>query len=192
MKSRHATLDPTMAIFKGLLLSRPGQTVPGDEAWLGHMPVSLQRAWRTAALDVKPEQDAAYRASWKKLSAVLKLLDQEGVNLVPGTDNLPGLGLHGELETWVESGIPAARVLKYATLGAARHIGLDPRLGLLKPGHPADLLLVPGDPTTDISVLRKVRLVMSRGATYFPEEIHRAIGIEPFASRPPMVQPASP
>lgn len=189
MKARHATLDPTMAIFKGLLLSRPGQTVPGDAAWLDHMPISVQRGWRTAALDVKPEQHATYVASWKKLSEVLRLLDGEGIMLVPGTDSLPGVGLHSELEAWVESGIAPSKVLTNATLGSARYIKLDPRLGLLRPGAPADLLLVPGDPTKDISALRKARLVMTRGATYFPEEIHRALGIEPFATRPPVTLP---
>jgi hypothetical protein len=189
MKARRATLDPTMAIFKGMLLSRPGRAAPGDEAWLVHMPASVQRGWRTAELDVKPGQDATYVASWRKLRELLKLLDQEGIALVPGTDSLPGIGLHSELQAWVESGLAPARVLSAATLRSARHLGLDPRLGLLRPGAPADLLLVPGDPTRDISALRKARLVMTRGATYFPEEIHRALGIEPFASRPPVTQP---
>jgi hypothetical protein len=190
MKARRATLDPTMAIFRGMLLSRPGRAAPGDETWLVHLPVSVQRGWRAATLDVKPEQYPTYEASWKKLLELLALLDREGIALVPGTDSLPGVGLHSELEAWVESGIPPARVLTGATLRSARHIALDPRLGMLRPGAPADLLLVPGDPTRDISLLRQARLVMTRGATYFPEEIHRALGVEPFASRPPVTLPA--
>lgn len=192
LKARRATLDPTMAIFQDLLLSRPGRTTPADAPWLDHLPASVQRFRRAAVLDVKPERWATYEASWRKLQALLRLLDREGVALVPGTDNLAGFVLHSELAVWAEAGLAPARVLRAATLDAARAAGLDPRLGRLTPGAPADLLLVPGDPTRDLQVLRRARLVMTRGAAYFPDEIHQALGVQPFAARPRVTLPAAP
>jgi hypothetical protein len=51
---------------------------------------------------------------------------------------------------------------------------------------------VPGDPTQDVSVLRQVRLVMKDGAVFFPDEVHTAIGVQPFGSRPAVQEPAVP
>jgi hypothetical protein len=184
MKERGTTLDPTLAIFEALLLARPGMTSPSDTAWLDHMPVAVQRARRTAILDVKPEQYPLYEASWRKLLEIVALLDREGVRLVPGTDDAAGFMLHSELEAWVKAGLTAGRVLRAATLDAARYLGTDQRLGTVSRGKLADLVLVDGDPTRDISAIRRVRLVMKDGVVYYPEEIHAGMGIQPFARKP--------
>jgi hypothetical protein len=189
MKERRTALDPTLAIFESLLLARPGKTVPNDAPWLDHMPGPVQRGRRQAILDVKPSDYAAYEASWKKLLEVMALLHREGIRLLPGTDDTPGFTLHSELEAWTQAGIPNGQVLQAATQGAARYLGVDQQSGSLGAGKLADLLLVAGDPTRDISAIRKVRLVMKGGVVYFPEEIHRALGIAPFA---PAARPGGP
>jgi hypothetical protein len=190
MKERGTTLDPTLAVFEQMLLARPGLTSPTDVAWIDHVPVAVQRARRTAWLDVKPEQYPLYEASWRKLQEIVALLDRQGVRLVPGTDDFPGLMLHSELESWVKAGIPPGRVLRLATLDSARYLGTDQRTGTIARGKSADLLLVDGDPTRDISAIRKVRLVMKGGALYLPEEILSGMGIKPFATGIATVAPS--
>jgi imidazolonepropionase-like amidohydrolase len=105
---------------------------------------------------------------------------------VPGTDDVPGVFLHSELEEWQRAGIPAKDVLRAATIGAAEYLGLEAELGTIERGKRADLMLVPGDPTQDLSVLRKARMVLKDGTVYFPDEVHAAIGVQPFSSRPAM------
>jgi imidazolonepropionase-like amidohydrolase len=186
MKARGTTLDPTVETFEQLLLGRPGVAPPSDAGWVTHMPASVQRGRRMAALDVKPASYPAYEASWRKLLETIRLLDAEGIRIVPGTDSgVAGLSLHAELETWVQAGIPPARVLQLATWECARYFGQDQQFGSIEPGKVADLLLVDGDPVADLATIRKVRLVMKDGVVFYPEEIHRALGVEPFASRPP-------
>jgi len=186
MKQRGVAHDPTIATFQSLMLARPGTATPVDAPWLDHMPGPIQRSRKVALLDIKPGEDATYRASSQKLRNVLKLLFDRGIQLVPGTDDVPGVMLDSELEEWQRSGIPAKDVLRLATVGAAEHLGLDRELGTIARGKRADLLLVPGDPTKDVSLLRKVRLVMKDGAVYFPDELHTAIGVVPFSTRPAM------
>jgi imidazolonepropionase-like amidohydrolase len=72
-------------------------------------------------------------------------------------------------------------VLRAATLGSAKFAGLDAQLGVVAPGHLADLYLVDGDPTQDIHAIRRGRLVLQGGAAYYPDEIFTALGIEPCA-----------
>ncbi|TMB14198.1 MAG: hypothetical protein E6J66_01780 [Deltaproteobacteria bacterium] len=169
------------SVFESMLLARPGKTTPNDAPWLDHMPGPLQRSRRHLILDLKPSDYPAYEASWSKLLEVLALLNREGVRLVPGTDDIAGFALHSELEAWAQAGIPNAEVLRMATLGTAQYLGVDQQSGTIARGKLADLLLVAGDPTQDISAIRKVRLVMKGVVVYFPEEIHRALGISPFA-----------
>ena len=63
----------------------------------------------------------------------------------------------------VVAGVPSTAALASATSHAARACGLTDRTGRLRPGLDADLLLVAGDPTTDITAIRQIRLVVSRG-----------------------------
>jgi hypothetical protein len=104
MKERRTTLDPTMATFAALLLSRPGQASFADAGWIDHAPAALRRGRRAAALDVKPEQYAAYDASWRKLEETLALLHAAGVPLVPGTDESPAPVLHPDSSAGAKAG----------------------------------------------------------------------------------------
>ena len=181
MKDRRTTLEPTMATFAPLLVGRPGKGSPTDAPWIDHVPAAVQRTRRSLALDVKPEQYARYDASWRKLQQILVTLHREGIPLVPGTDELAGLVLHGELESWVAAGLAPVDVLRAATLGGARFLGREQELGTIAVGKRASLYLVEGDPLTDIGAMRKGRLVVKDGALFYPDEIHAALEITPFA-----------
>jgi imidazolonepropionase-like amidohydrolase len=65
-------------------------------------------------------------------------------------------------------GVPPTTVLASATGLAARACGLADRTGRLRTGLDADLLLVDGDPTTDITAIRNLRTVVSRGQATHP------------------------
>ena len=183
MKERKTTLEPTMATFAPLFVGRPGKGSPTDAPWIDHVPAPVRRDRRTLVLDVKPEQYARYDASWKKLEQILVTLHREGVPLVPGTDELAGLVLHGELESWVAAGLTPVDALRAATLGGARFLGRESELGTIAVGKRAALYLVDGDPLTDIHAIRKGRLVVKDGALFYPDEIHSALEITPFAKR---------
>ncbi len=183
MRERGIAADVTMAGLEWLLLSQPGKSPPAIEAWLGHMPGPVQRARRTAVLDMKPGQLPLYRAAWEKLLVALRMLHDEGIRIIPGTDDVPGFMLHSELEVYGRAGIPNARVLQIATLESARYLGREHELGSIRPGRRADLMLVDGDPTQDLGALRQARLVMKDGDVILPEDVYQAMSIQPFARK---------
>jgi imidazolonepropionase-like amidohydrolase len=94
-----------------------------------------------------------------------KLAMKAGVRICMGGD--VGVFAHGqnarEMELMTAAGMTPAQVLSAATWGNARWFGLDKRLGAVKPGLLADLMAVAGDPTADMSAVRRVAIVMKGG-----------------------------
>jgi hypothetical protein len=70
--------------------------------------------------------------------------------------------MHRELELLVRSGVTPEQALAAATSVSAREFHLNDR-GEIAPGKRADLLLVKGDPTHDISVTRNIVAVWKAG-----------------------------
>jgi imidazolonepropionase-like amidohydrolase len=88
-----------------------------------------------------------------------------GVPVAFGTDaTVYPSGLNArELAVLVELGMTPLAAIQSATLGAARLLGLQDRLGVVEPGMLADLVAVDGDPLADVRALEKVRFVMKAG-----------------------------
>jgi adenine deaminase len=59
-------------------------------------------------------------------------------------------------------------VIQAATINAARALGLENRLGSIDIGKEADILIINGDPISDIRNLRNIELVMKEGVIYDP------------------------
>ena len=100
---------------------------------------------------------------------------ERGVRLVAGTDaGIRGAGFDGYttgLEWLSRAGIPTDVVLDMATSRAAEALGLGERTGRLAAGLDADLVLVEGDPRTDLSSLRSPALVVARGRAHVPPAV---------------------
>ena len=184
--SRGTVIDPTIAGFEPMLTQLQGQPNPAFRMVASHMPPQLQRYWLTNSMDVNSGNVARYRASYAKMLELLRRLHDAGVPLVAGTDDIAGFTLHRELEIYAQSGIPAGEVVQIATRNAAQHVWLSDLVGSVTEGKVADLILIDGDPTVDVSALRSVSLVMKEGVVYYPSEVLEALGIEPFR-RPPKV-----
>jgi imidazolonepropionase-like amidohydrolase len=190
MKEHHVALDTTAMTLERLMLSRSGQVQEGDQPYLSHVPIGYQRYRKRSFVTINsPADDAAYQQGFQKVLDVLKLLDAEGIQLLPGTDDTTGFAQLRELEVYVKAGIPAGKALYDDTLGAERYFHRDADLGSIERGKLADFVLIDGDPVKDISAVRKARMTMVGGVAYYPAEIFERLAIKPFAPPPP-VSPA--
>ena len=99
-----------------------------------------------------------------------------------------GLGLHAEMWLLTRAGLQPFQVLHMATLGAARALGLDHELGSVEPGKLADLVIVAGDPLSDIADALQVETTFKDGRGYPVAELLRspapAVPLENFTVRP--------
>jgi imidazolonepropionase-like amidohydrolase len=125
--------------------------------------ISQYRGWKKGVTD-PPANVINKRKSFKEAIA-------SGVTIGMGGD--VGVFPHGEnaseMELMVEYGLPVMDALKAATSINARAFHLDDKLGSLKQGFLADVVVVSGDPSKNISDVKKVKFVMKDGVVYRKE-----------------------
>lgn len=111
--------------------------------------------------------EAAERAIAAVRENVVRL-HEAGAPLLVGTGAgtpgvIHGASIHDEMEALVELGIPPSDVLYMATSAPVRLIAPSARFGVIAPGAYADLVLVEGDPTKDITATRRIVGVWQAG-----------------------------
>ncbi|MCA1826795.1 MAG: amidohydrolase family protein [Myxococcales bacterium] len=179
LQERHTALDLTLGAFETFYVDRPGKVAVAFAKVADRLPVQLRRGLFAGGLPMQPGDDEKFRASWKRMLELSHALWAAGIPIEAGTDSFPGFGLQRELELDAEARIPAPQILQLATLGAARIMGMDKDFGLVRPGKLADVALIDGDPTKDISQVRKVVLTIKDGVLYDPADLYREMGIAP-------------
>jgi imidazolonepropionase-like amidohydrolase len=103
----------------------------------------------------------------------LRRLADAGVEIVMGTDagnigTVHGPSIHREMRMMVESGLTPLEVLRSATVGGARTMGLEAQAGEVAAGRLADLVILEADPLADIANLEKVHRTIKGGLVYDP------------------------
>ena len=187
MVENNIAVDPTTVIHELGLTARNGETRAGVVDYIEHMPVGVQREAKLALLNVADaSEDADYKAAFDKIIAMLSMMHERGILLVPGTDLGGAFELHRELELFQQFGMTPAEVLKRASYDMAQYLGFGDDLGSVDVGKMADFFLVPGDPTTDLKAIKTISLVTKDGTFFFPTQVYPEFGITPFTAVPPI------
>lgn len=144
IKERDAFLVPTLATYRALK----------DEGVEAGLPEEL-------AAKIDDVLDAGIRA--------VELAHRAGVQMAYGTDLLGVMHRRQASEFALRSDVvPAADLIRAATVNGARLMRLEEEIGQVKAGMRADLIVVEGNPLEDIKILaqpeKNLRLVMSKGA----------------------------
>jgi imidazolonepropionase-like amidohydrolase len=103
-----------------------------------------------------------------------------GGRLVLGSDSgsglsVPGFASHDAVKLLVEAGFTPLDAIRIATLEGAKFLGVDDRVGSIARGKEADLLIVRGDPSTNIQDLSNVSHVFANGKLHDPQALLSAV-----------------
>ena len=104
-----------------------------------------------------------------------------GGTLVVGSDamitngTLPGYSNLKSIEWLVEAGIPPLAVIKIATLNGAKAMDIADDRGSLEVGKRADMIVIDGDPSVDISAIHQIEQVFKKGLAYDPQALKASV-----------------
>ena len=151
----------------------------------GRFFVNLLEGWRTrgelGADDVPPEDAQALIETRRR---VLAALHEEGAGILLGTDSpqvfmVPGFGVHREMETMTKVGMSPRAILESGTRNVAEYVRQDldgdGDFGTVTAGARADLILVEGDPLTNLEALQDPEGVMVQGQWLPGDEIRERL-----------------
>src|SRR5262245_5480641 len=139
---RHPWIDPTLAVFE----RRADRPLPSTS----------------------PELTATMVAGFAKMKELTRRAGDAGARLVMGGHSTVPFADRGEapwreLELLVESGLTPLQAITAATGTAAAFLYRSDEFGTLRAGLKADLVVLNGDPSQEISAVRKVNRVMVGG-----------------------------
>lgn len=115
---------------------------------------------------------------WQNWARMVAGMHRSGIPLMVGTDLMvpgivPGFAVHDEMDIWQEAGIPPVEILRSATLIPANFMGLGDRLGSIREGKTASMILLRGNPLQDIRNAQQIEGVFLRGVYYDREALDR-------------------
>lgn len=172
LRERNSSLYWTPTVSPLFTLYEAGSVFPerlDDPAWRQFMPDEMAREVRSS-LNHIPQLPyyALFPSRLPLLPGKFRQLRETGVRLMIGTDaGIPAM-FHNdatwrEMAKWVEFGVSPMETIQSATLWPARFLRREQDIGVLAAGRLADIILVRGDPLSDMTVMRDVRVVIQGG-----------------------------
>jgi hypothetical protein len=162
MVAANVAWDPTLDIYEA---SRDLQRAQSNPAFSEYLHPTLEEFFRP-----NPANHGSYFLGWTSTDETfwkenyqiwmrtLREFEQRGGLIGAGEDagfiyQMYGFGLLRELELHQEAGFPLLKVIQHATGNNARILGQDERLGRVRVGFAADLLVVNGNPLENLKTL---------------------------------------
>jgi imidazolonepropionase-like amidohydrolase len=174
---QHVAVTSTLAIFETFT---PGRRV-ASQAELDTLAPPLRESYLTrwSAINIQ-NNETSKKAFGKNLQLEAKFFRAGGL-LVTGTDPtgyggcMAGYGNWRAIELLVEAGLTPLEAIQVATSNGAKLLKIDAVTGSVETGKAADLIIVNGDPSKDISDLRKAEIVFKDGVGYDSKKLFDAV-----------------
>jgi imidazolonepropionase-like amidohydrolase len=178
LAEKHIVVDPTLGWGEMANHPRSIETT-SFEPGINAAPFPLAFRYRNiGSPTTDPATDEAkFHDRMSTNLAVVAALFKGGVPIVAGSDtNLIGYGLDRELELYVQAGMTPLQAIQSATIVPARAMHHDADSGTIEVGKRADLVLIDGNPFTNISDIRRVSSVITNGRLYNSKSLAHSVG----------------
>jgi imidazolonepropionase-like amidohydrolase len=176
---RKVGITSSLAVFEGATTIQPQ---PNEDAINAMSPDTrdfyLRRFIAAKSAKAPTDMDKAFAKNAK----MEKLFYDMGGLLTVGTDptgnggTIAGFGNWRAIELLVEAdGFTPLEAIKIATQNGSIALGFEKTLGTIEPGKSADLLIIDGDPSKNISDIRKVQFVFKAGVGYNSKRLFESV-----------------
>tara|TARA_R110002111_G_scaffold258182_1_gene327081 strand:- start:217 stop:1656 length:1440 start_codon:yes stop_codon:yes gene_type:complete len=169
----------TLAVFEGFISSQP---VPSMELLSYFSPDNRDFYLKILSQMQSAKTPSVMDKAFVNNAKMEKMFYDMGGLLTVGTDptgnggTIAGFGNWRAIELLVEAdGFTPLEAIKIATLNGAIALGFDKTVGTVEVGKSADLLIIDGDPSINISELRKVEFVFRNGVGYDSKKLFESV-----------------
>jgi imidazolonepropionase-like amidohydrolase len=176
--ARRVAVTSTLAVFETFSAQRMSRL---DSRTVPMLPSEMQPLYLAKQAELARSGDVLWEGMLKKEMEFEYEFVRAGGLLLAGIDStgwggvLAGFGDQRELELLVEAGFRPEQAIQIATFNGALFLGQAERFGTLAAGKQADIILVRGDPSSDIRNIEKMEMVIKDGIAYDPAAILRGI-----------------
>lgn len=172
-------ITSSLSVFEGGTSNQP---MPNEDVLSAMSPDTRDYYLKNFALVKSGANPNDRDRAFVKSAKMEKLFYDRGGLLTVGTDptgiggTLAGYGNWRAIELLVEAGgFTPLEAIKIATLNGATALGFDKTIGTIESGKSADLLIIDGDPSRNISDLRKVQYVFKGGVGYNSKKLFESV-----------------
>jgi enamidase len=161
----------TLTIFETFV---PGRPLPPG---LDVLEPQLKAQYEQRHAQTARNTNSRYTTLYPNAAALEVAFMRAGGLLVAGTDPtggggvIPGYSNQRALELLVEAGLTPLDAIRVGTLNGATYLGRADRVGTIAVGKQADLVVVSGNPATNVADVRNVEIVFKQGVGYDPAKL---------------------
>lgn len=165
---KKVAVTSTLPVFEAFVPSRP----PLQQRVLDAMTLDARTLYLVARSRASDAKNSPWPVAFQKEMQFELAFSRAGGLLLAGTDPtgnggvLAGFGGQREVELLVEAGFTPLEAIHIATMNGAEFLGASDRIGSIATGKQADLVVIQGDPSTNINDIEKVETVFKDGIGY--------------------------
>ena len=182
--AHHVAVTSTLPVFETFVPNRPEMSLPSASPGAPPPPSPYMRRvldsmlpesrndYLTTRARIAGAKDSPWPELFRKEMQFEYAFAKAGGLLLAGLDPtgyggvVPGFGDQREVELLVEAGFTPIEAIKIATLNGAQWLGVADKIGSIAPGKQADLVVIKGDPSKNISDIENVETVFKDGVGY--------------------------